>query len=155
MSPPPAEELIEAMTEPRYTSPIPPYQAPGDPQDTVPPRTGRPAPGTAPLEGVVLGGPSTSGSPRFGAGPSYRVRPRPVRQKSLLLAGLLALLFPPIGMLYGTIFGTVVMSVVMLLVTIVTAGHGLAVVWPVCIIWAVWGAHRTNQRRLAWAALGF
>lgn len=122
------------MTEPRYTSPIPPYQT----QD---------APRQEPLQGVVMGGPRVG----YGApGP----QPRFVRQKSLLVAGLLAFLFPPIGMLYGTIFGALVMLLLSIPVALLTAGHGLAALWPLCVVWAVWGAHRTNQRRLAWASLG-
>lgn len=135
------------MTEPRYTSPIPPYQAPGAPH------------AQQPLEGVVVDGPGRARAeapPMFGpfvvTGPG--ARPRAVRQKSLLLAGLLAFLLPPIGMLYGTILGAIVMTLISIPVAIVTGGQGLAGLWPLCVLWAVWGAHRTNQRRLAWAALG-
>ncbi|QQS02422.1 MAG: hypothetical protein IPK37_09005 [Austwickia sp.] len=138
------------MTEPRFASPIPPYQAQGGPQDAPTRSPGYQGRGSAPLEGVVLGGPGASRA-RSAFGP---VRPRYVRQKSLLLAGLLAFIFPPIGMLYGTIFGTLVMTFISIPVAIITAGHGLAALWPFCVLWAVWGAHRTNQRRLAWAALG-
>lgn len=140
------------MTEPRYTSPIPPYRPPGTPQDDGHPQAGDHGHISPPLEGVVVGGPRTA---RVGPGMGYGVRPRFVRRKSLLLAGLLAFLFPPIGMLYGTIFGTLVMLFMSIPVAILTAGHGLAALWPICVVWAVWGAHRTNQRRLAWAALGF
>ena len=56
--------------------------------------------------------------------------------------------------LYGTILGAIVMTLISIPVAIVTGGQGLAGLWPLCVLWAVWGAHRTNQRRLAWAALG-
>lgn len=151
------------MSDPRYTSPIPPYQgyagAPASGSPAAGPHSAGPH-AASPLEGVVVGGPGRpSGTPGLGPGFGSRLgadpRPRFVRQKSLLLAALLAFVFPPIGMLYSTVFGTFVMILVGLVVAIVTAGQGLAALWPVCVVWAVWAAHRKNQRRLAWAAMGF
>ena len=135
------------MTDSRYASPVPPY-APSGVQDDVPRR------GPV-IEGVVVGGsrPGRSwfGAPAAGARPAGRMRHVP--QKSLLLAALLAALLPPIGMLYSTIFGTLVMLVFGMPLMLLTGGGAASVLWPLCVLWAVWGAHRTNQRRLAWAHL--
>lgn len=134
------------MTEPRYTAPVPPYQptyGQGTPQAHGTPHGQGPV-----LSGVVVDGPGTRR-------PGNPGQVRFVRQKSLLLAGLLAFFFPPIGMLYATFFGTLVMIVVGVPALLLTAGHASAVLWPICVVWAVWAAHRKNQRRLAWAAMGF
>lgn len=154
------------MTDSRYTSPIPPYQQGGGPQDQGPIEgvvldgSGRTSPAGSASGPYVGGGSGTGlftvgpfGVRAYGLGPQGA--PRFVRQKSLFLAALLAFAFPPLGMLYATFFGTFVMIVASIPVAIVTGGQGLAALWPVCVVWAVWAAHRKNQRRLAWAATGF
>ena len=56
--------------------------------------------------------------------------------KSMLLAFLLPLVFGPLGMLYTTVVGALVMLVVSAVVGTLTAGIGLVLTWPVCIIWS-------------------
>lgn len=139
------------MTDPRYASPVPPYGGGEGIQDHVPASGAGPA-----LEGTVVGDAHGTRTPYgFGAAPFPGMPRRVVKQKSLLLAGLLAAIFPPIGMLYATFFGTIVMTFISVPVLLVTAGQGGAGLWPLCVVWAVWAAHRKNQRRLAWAAMGF
>lgn len=63
-----------------------------------------------------------------------------VQRKSRGLAFLLAFLFGPLGMLYTTVAGALIMLVIAGVVGFFTAGLGLILVWPVCIIWAVLAA---------------
>lgn len=73
-------------------------------------------------------------------------------QKSLLLSALLTFFLGPLGMIYTTVFGTLVMAVVATVVGLLTLGHGLPVVWPICLIWGVWAGHRYNERQRRIAA---
>jgi hypothetical protein len=63
-----------------------------------------------------------------------------VQRKSRGLAFLLAFLFGPLGMLYTTVGGALIMLVIALVVSLATAGLGLILVWPICIIWSVLAA---------------
>jgi len=76
----------------------------------------------------------------------------PPRSKSLLLSALLTFFLGPLGMIYTTIVGFLVMSVLTTIVGILTLGHGLAVMWPLCMIWGVWAGHRFNERERLLAA---
>ena len=79
--------------------------------------------------------------------PSVTTLAAPPRSKSLLLSALLTFFLGPLGMIYTTIVGFLVMSVATTVVGILTLGHGLAVMWPLCMIWGVWAGHRFNERQ--------
>ena len=78
--------------------------------------------------------------------PSVTTLGTPPPRKSLLLSALLTFFLGPLGMIYTTIPGFLVMSVLTTIVGILTLGHGLAVMWPLCMIWGVWAGHRRNER---------
>ncbi|WP_052466462.1 hypothetical protein [Mobilicoccus massiliensis] len=81
--------------------------------------------------------------PRYPRTPVYvDAAPR----KSLLLSAILTFFLGPLGMIYTTFLGTIVMTGLTLVVAVLTLGHGLPVVWPLCMIWGVWAGHRTNER---------
>lgn len=69
-----------------------------------------------------------------------------VDRKSIGLAFLLTLVFGPLGMLYTTVVGAIVMLVVSAVVGAITAGIGLVVTWPICVLWACVAAARHNDR---------
>ena len=60
----------------------------------------------------------------------------PPPKKSALVAFLLTFFFGPLGMFYSTVVGAIVMIIVSLVVGVLTLGLGLAVTWPICIVWA-------------------
>ncbi|HZY37262.1 MAG TPA: hypothetical protein VFE53_11465, partial [Mucilaginibacter sp.] len=68
------------------------------------------------------------------------------KQKSVGVAFLLAFLFGPLGLLYASVTGGIVMFILGVIISIVTLGFGLIVVWIACIIWAVVAANNANSR---------
>ena len=76
-------------------------------------------------------------------------------QKSVGVAFLLTFLFGPLGMIYSTVKGAIIMMVVGAVVGVFTLGVGLAVIWPVSVLWGVMAANAHNKQvlqRLAHAA---
>ncbi len=69
-----------------------------------------------------------------------------IDRKSVGLAFLLALFFGPLGMLYTTVGGALVMLILSGIVGTITAGIGLAVTWPICILWSCLAAAGHNNR---------
>lgn len=155
-------------------SPVPPYQHGHGPQDRVSSHDG------APIEGVVLGGTGSAGSrhgrrpgdprigfgrvsfggPIFAPGSPYGPGSAPltagqgaaaIPRKSLVLAGALAALLPPLGVFYGTILGAMALIVLILPVGLIAGTDGLVFLWLLGIFWAVYGAHATNRRRREFA----
>ena len=57
------------------------------------------------------------------------------KPKSVLVAGLLTILFGPLGLLYVSVAGGLVMLVISTLVAAFTFGFGLLVTWPLCVAW--------------------
>jgi hypothetical protein len=74
-----------------------------------------------------------------------------VPTKSMGIAIMLTLFFGPLGMLYSTIVGALVMFIATLLALFFTAGLGLLVTWPVCIIWAAVATNDYNKKLLGTA----
>ena len=72
-----------------------------------------------------------------------------VAGKSMAVAIILTILFGPLGMLYSTIMGGVIMLGVSLLVAFFTLGFGLAITWPICVIWAAIATNSYNKGILA------
>jgi len=68
--------------------------------------------------------------------------------KSVGISILLTILLGPLGMLYSTISGAIIMFIVSVIVTIGTAGIGLIITWPICIIWAAVAASDYNDKLL-------
>jgi hypothetical protein len=66
--------------------------------------------------------------------------------KSVAAAFFLAFLFGPLGMLYSTPIGALVMFLVYIVVGIATAGVGLMVAWPVCMVWACKAASESQRQ---------
>lgn len=67
-------------------------------------------------------------------------------KKNVGLALGLALFFGPLGMLYATVPGGLIMIVVSLVVALFTAGFGLILTWPVCIVWAYTATKSFNTK---------
>lgn len=86
------------------------------------------------------GMPSTAGTPMGGFPLGLRI-PR----KSVALAGLLALVLGPLGMVYATFLGAFVMAGTVFWTAILHPA-GLPVVWLLGVAWAMWAAYRRNQR---------
>jgi len=68
-----------------------------------------------------------------------------VKEKSVLIAFLLAFFFGPLGMLYTTVSGAIIMLVVSLVVGVFTLGFGLIITQVICIIWSVIAASSRNN----------
>lgn len=69
--------------------------------------------------------------------------------KSMGISIILTILFGPLGMLYSTIIGGIVMFVLMAIIGFVTAGIGLIVLWPICIIWAAVATNAHNKKLIS------
>lgn len=68
-----------------------------------------------------------------------------VNQKSLVLGLILTFFFGPLGMLYSTIMGGLVMLVISGIIGFFTGGLGLALTWPIQMIWT-WMAISTHNK---------
>jgi len=68
------------------------------------------------------------------------------KQKSAGVAFILAFFFGPLGLLYASVTGGIVMFIFGVLISIITLGLGLVVVWIACIIWAVIAVNNTNSK---------
>lgn len=71
-----------------------------------------------------------------------------VKQKSMAMVIILAILFGPLGMLYSTVSGGVVMLIVNIVVGLFTLGFGLFLTWPICVVWAAVAANSHNKKIL-------
>ena len=67
-------------------------------------------------------------------------------RKSPVLAGILAFLFGPLGMLYSTVMGALVMFIISLIVAFFTGGLGLLITIPIGVIWAIIAANNHNKK---------
>ena len=67
-------------------------------------------------------------------------------QKSVAAAFLLAMFFGPLGMLYSTVAGCLMMILLNILIVLPTAGLGLLITQPLCVLWAVIAASSYNRR---------
>ena len=65
-------------------------------------------------------------------------------KKNVWLAAVLAFLFGPIGMFYSTIVGAIIMLIVSIIVGFFTLGIGLAVTWPIGVVWAAIAASKSK-----------
>lgn len=120
-----ADESPQQSSEPRYlrTEPLPPRQGfPGMSFPGMQPGAGGARPGLQPGMPLVL--------------------PR----KSLLLAVALAAFLGPLGMLYSTFLGAFVMMGVWFWTLLLFSG-AFPFVWAWGVVWALWAAHRKNDRR--------
>ncbi len=136
-----------------------PSPQPARPSDSVHGRGSPPGGGAAALQPHSAIRPYQVRQPPHEAGTSeYRyviVEPAPARPpqvvvvmklRSVLLAGLLALLAGPIGMLYSTVLGAAVMLVVTVVAERLTMTFGIVLTWPACIIWSCVAARNHNVR---------
>jgi hypothetical protein len=71
-----------------------------------------------------------------------------VPAKSMGIAILLTVLFGPLGMLYSTVPGSIIMMIISICAGVTTAGFGLLVTWPICLIWAALATSSYNNRLL-------
>ena len=69
-----------------------------------------------------------------------------VERQSVGLAYLLTFLFGPLGMLYSTVVGALVMLVVSVGAASCTAGLGLIITWPICILWGCMAASSSARQ---------
>ena len=77
---------------------------------------------------------------------------KPLVDKSVGAALVLTFLFGPLGLLYVSILGGIVMIVITPIVAIATFGIGLAIVWPIIMLWAAFSASSQHSRYEAWLA---
>jgi hypothetical protein len=59
---------------------------------------------------------------------------------------LLTILFGALGMFYSTISGAIIMLLVSLVIGFLTAGLGIIITWPICIIWAAVATNSYNKK---------
>lgn len=69
-----------------------------------------------------------------------------VKQKSMGVTILLTILFGALGMFYSTISGAIIMLLVSCVIGFLTAGIGLLLTWPICIIWAAVATSNYNKK---------
>ena len=69
--------------------------------------------------------------------------------KSVGVSILLTFLLGPLGMFYSTIPGALIMLVVSGIIGVMTAGIGLFLTQPICIIWGAVAAKSYNGKLLA------
>lgn len=67
-------------------------------------------------------------------------------KKSMAVAFILTFLFGPLGMFYSTVAGAIVMFFVSLFAIVATGGLGLFITVPICIIWGMVAANKTNTQ---------
>lgn len=72
-----------------------------------------------------------------------------VGTKNVGLSIILTVLFGPLGMFYSTIIGAVIMIIVSTIVGVATLGVGLAITWPISVVWGALAAVNFNKRALA------
>jgi hypothetical protein len=72
-----------------------------------------------------------------------------VPTKSMGVSIILTVLFGPLGMFYSTIAGGIIMTIISLFVFLITAGIGLFLTWPICVIWGAVATSSYNNRLLA------
>lgn len=65
--------------------------------------------------------------------------------KSMGISIILTVLFGPLGLFYSTIVGGIVMLIINLVVGFLTAGIGLLITWPICIIWGAVAVKSYNE----------
>lgn len=70
--------------------------------------------------------------------------------KSVGAALVLTFLFGPLGLFYVSIVGAIVMCVGTIVVALLTAGIGLAIVWPICMVWSAVAASRMHSEFEMW-----
>lgn len=68
--------------------------------------------------------------------------------KSVGISLILTILFGPLGMLYSTVFGGIIMLIVGLVIGFFTLGFGVAIVWPISIIWGAMAVSGSNQKAI-------
>lgn len=69
-----------------------------------------------------------------------------VSKKSMGVSILLTILFGPLGMFYSTVSGAIIMLIISVIIAIFTAGIGILITWPVCIIWGAMSTSSYNQK---------
>lgn len=66
-------------------------------------------------------------------------------KKNVGTALILTFLFGPLGMLYSTIKGGVIMFIISLIVAVFTAGLGIFITWPICMVWTYMAVKKYND----------
>ena len=66
-------------------------------------------------------------------------------KKSMGIAMILTFLFGPLGLLYSTVKGGIIMFVLSVLAIVLTAGIGLLVTWPICLVWTYTAVKKYNK----------
>lgn len=69
--------------------------------------------------------------------------------KNMGVAIILTVLFGPLGMFYSTIVGAVVMSILSAIIGLLTAGLGLVITWPICVVWAAIATSNYNKKLMS------
>lgn len=134
-------------TTPSYRAPIPPVgEHDASDQQRSEPRylKSEPLPNSPFSQFGGFGGASTRApyGAQYGAPLGAGLR---LPRKSLPMAGVLALLLGPLGMVYSTIFGAFIMTGVIFWTAIFTAFQAVPFVWLFGVFWAVSAAHRRNR----------
>lgn len=128
-----------------YSAPIPPLDDTRRRRDEPRHLHTEPLPPRSPFAGMAFPGMWPGGRPGMQPGMRTGV-PLILPRKSLLLASVLAALLGPLGMLYSTFLGAFVMMGVWFW-TLLLFGGAFPFAWVWGILWALWAAHRKNERR--------
>ena len=66
--------------------------------------------------------------------------------KSVGISLILTILFGPLGMLYSTVSGGIIMLILAVIIGFFTLGFGVAIVWPISIVWGAVAVSSSNQK---------
>lgn len=66
--------------------------------------------------------------------------------KSMAVAILLAIFFGPLGLFYSSVTGAIIMTIITIPVALITAGIGLVVLIPICILIAAVAVNKHNAK---------
>ena len=78
------------------------------------------------------------------------IMPNPT--KSMLATILLTVFFGPLGLFYASVTGGIVTLVISIPLGIFTAGFGILLMIPVCVIWGAVATNSYNKKVLAVAS---
>lgn len=74
----------------------------------------------------------------------------PPTDKSVGAALVLTFFFGPLGLFYIHVLGAIIATVVAVVISVLTLGFGLILVWPVCMVWSAVTASKQHQQFEAW-----
>ncbi|HTV11024.1 MAG TPA: hypothetical protein VME20_04110 [Acidimicrobiales bacterium] len=76
-----------------------------------------------------------------------------MRDRSVVLAVVLTVLFGPLGLFYATIWGALALIALAAIGVVPTVGFVLIFVWPASVVWAAIAASRRHKEFVGLGAL--